>query len=111
MLLNTRHKIFPTVIEFKNFYELNKIENSYNLNITQKYKEWQLKLTQERYSKYIYLESDVKDYNSVSLGKSFKDNYFEIGYEQRKVYKFGNGKVKICMHIGVLISYLLYIFL
>lgn len=94
VLLNTRHKIFPTVIEFKNFYELNKIENSYNLNITQKYKEWQLKLTQERYSKYIYLESDVKDYNSVSLGKSFKDNYFEIGYEQRKVYKFGNGKVK-----------------
>ncbi|WP_288876136.1 hypothetical protein [uncultured Fusobacterium sp.] len=92
ILLNTRHKIFPTVIELKNYHEITHKENNYNLNIIQKYKEWQLNLTYETYSKYIFYENGVKNYKSVSLGKNFKNNYLEVGVNKETLYRLGINK-------------------
>lgn len=92
ILLNTRHKIFPTVIELKNYHEITHKENNYNLNIIQKYKEWQLNLTYETYSKYIFYENGVKNYKSVSLGKKFKNNYLEVGVNKETLYRLGINK-------------------
>ena len=65
ILYNSRHKIAPTLIEFKNYYEMNSNENNYNITLTQKYKKMQMKLAHEKYSEYIYNENSIKEYNSL----------------------------------------------
>lgn len=92
VLYNTRHKIYPTLIEFKNYYELSKEEDSYNLTVTQRYKKFQLKAVHEKYSQYVYLDSSVKSYDSMSLGKSYTKNYIELGVEEKHYYNYGNSK-------------------
>lgn len=92
VLYNTRHKVYPTLIEFKNYYEMTQKEDSYNFTVTQKYKKLQLKAVHENYSEYVYRDSLLKGYNSVLLGRSFDRNYAEIGVEERQYYDSENSK-------------------
>lgn len=78
-LFNSRQKIMPTLIDYQNYYDLYNEENNYKLDIIQKYKEYQLQYNREEYSRSVYEENDMKNYESFSLGRSFTNNYFEIG--------------------------------
>lgn len=92
ILYNTRHEVYPTLIEFKNYYEIDKKEDSYNLIITQKYKNLQMRVSHEKYSPYVYKDSLLKSYDSLSLGKSYTRNYLEVGVEEREYYDYRTSK-------------------
>lgn len=83
ILVNSRHKTFPTLINYRDYYNIDKRGNSYNLSITQKYKTIQLKYINEKYSKNIYEENNLKTYESIALGKPFKSNFIEVGRDKR----------------------------
>lgn len=87
ILFNTQHKSFPTLITYKNFYEIEKKENSYNLIIEQKFKDYVLRYLKEQYSPYIYRENRLKKYISVSLGKTFEKNAFEVGINDKNFFE------------------------
>ena len=94
ILFNSRHKIAPTLIEFKNYYEMNSNENNYNIILTQKYKKMQMKVAHEKYSEYIYNENSIKEYNSLSLGRTFNRNYVEVGLEEKYYLKYEKSRRK-----------------
>lgn len=81
-IYNTRLERFPTLINYSYFYETNEKESSYNLNINQKIYDYDLRFSQEKYSKYIYVDSGMKEYNSISLFKAFDYNSFEFGFSK-----------------------------
>lgn len=79
IIYNTRQDKFPTLINYSHFFEVNEKEKSYNLSINQKIYDYDLRFLKEKYSKYIYLENGVKEYDSFSIFKSFEYNTFELG--------------------------------
>lgn len=99
IIYNTRLEKFPTLVNYSHFYETNEKENSYNLNISQKIYDYDLRFSQEKYSKYIYLDSGVKEYNSLSLFKAFDYNSFEFGFSEN-TYIENNEKFKNKSIIG-----------
>lgn len=96
ILFNTGHKSYPTLVTYKNYYETNEKENSYNFIVEQKLKTYTLRYLKEKYSKYIYEESNLKEYSSITLGKTFNKNSLEIGinsksfFEENEEYKSDN---------------------
>lgn len=87
ILFNTRHKLYPTLIIYKNFYENNKRENSYNLIIEQKFKSYTARYLHENYSPFVYEENRLKKYTSMTIGKSFEKNSFEIGINNKNIHE------------------------
>lgn len=87
ILFNTNHKTYPTLVTYRNYYESEEKENSYNLIVEQKLKSYTLRYLQEKYSSYIYEESNLKEYNSISLGKTFEKNSFEIGINSKQFFE------------------------
>ncbi|NME36200.1 hypothetical protein HF862_06385 [Fusobacterium sp. FSA-380-WT-3A] len=87
IIFNTQHKTFPTLITYRNFFETKEKENSYNLIIDQKLKSYSLKFLQEKYSPFVFNENKIKEYTSISLGKSFNKNSFEIGFNDKKYFE------------------------
>lgn len=85
-LMSTGLHNFPTLINYKNFYEIEKQENSYNLSIEQKLFSYNLRFTENKYSPYIYEDTNLKKYNSVSIGKSFDRNSLEFGLNRYIYY-------------------------
>lgn len=77
---------FPTLINYKNFYEIEKQENSYNLSIEQKLFSYNLRFTENKYSPYVYEDTNLKKYNSISIGKSFDRNSLEFGLNRYIYY-------------------------
>lgn len=77
---------FPTLINYKNFYEIEKQENSYNLSVEQKLFSYNLRFTENKYSPYVYEDTNLKKYNSISVGKSFNRNSFEFGLNKYIYY-------------------------
>ena len=67
-----------------------------NFIVEQKLKTYTLRYLKEKYSKYIYEESNLKEYSSITLGKTFNKNSLEIGinsksfFEENKDYKSDN---------------------
>lgn len=98
-IYNTRLEKFPTLMNYSHFYETNEKESSYNLNISQKIYDYDLRFSQEKYSKYIYQDSGVKKYNSLSLFKSFNYNSFEFGIS-KNTYIDNNEELKSKSIIG-----------
>lgn len=90
IIFNTQHKSFPTLINYKNFYETNEKENSYNLIIDQKIKNYSIRYLQEKYSPFIYEEGKLKSYDSISLGRNFDRNSFEIGLNNKLYFEDEN---------------------
>ena len=58
-LLSTGFHNFPTLINYKNFYEIEKKENSYNLSVEQKLFTYNLKFTENKYSPYVYEDTNL----------------------------------------------------
>ena len=85
-LLSTGLHNFPTLINYKNFYEIEKKENSYNLSVEQKLFTYNLKFTENKYSPYVYEDTNLKKYNSISIGKNFNRNSFEFGLNRYVYY-------------------------
>lgn len=86
ILFDTRHKLYPTLITYRNFYESNESENSYNLTIEQKLKSYTVRYLYESYSPFIYEENRLKDYTSITLGKNFEKNSLEIGVNNKRLF-------------------------
>ena len=86
ILFRTGTEKFPTLIDFKNYYEYDKKENSYELSIEQKIYSFDLKFVENSYSDYMISgktnKEKTKKYNSLSIGKNFNRNFFEIGGEE-----------------------------
>lgn len=78
-IYNTRHLNYPTLINFTNYYEVDKNEESYNLSISQNINDYELKFTEEKYSPFVVGEEGTKKYDSLSLYKPFEYNSYEIG--------------------------------
>lgn len=78
----------PLLIDFKNYYEYDKKENSYELSVEQKIYSFDLKFVENSYSDYMISgktdREQVKKYNSLSIGKDFNRNFFEIGGEEKE---------------------------
>lgn len=82
-IYNTRAQYFPTLINFTNYYEVDQAEDGYNLSINQKIYDYDLRATREKYSKYMVGEDGTKEYNSLSLTKSFNYYSLELGVDKR----------------------------
>lgn len=81
VLLRTGTQKFPILVDYKNYYEQEEKENSYELSVEQKIYDLDLRFERNSYSSFIYENnnSGVKEYNSFSLGKSFSRNSVEFG--------------------------------
>lgn len=73
---------FPLLFQYKNYYEFNEKENSFEFSAEQKVFEYNLRYTKNKYSRYVYEDSGTKEYDSVSIGKSFKRNSLELGFSR-----------------------------
>lgn len=93
ILFRTGTSKLPILINFKNYYDYDKEENSYELDVEQKIYSYSLRFTENKYSDYVTDEGDTKKYNSISLGKSFNGNFFEFGFDKR-LYKKNLGEKK-----------------
>lgn len=82
-IYNTRHPKYPTLINFTNYYEVDKSEESYNLSISQNINDYELRFTEEKYSPFVVGEEGTKKYDSISLYKPFEYNSYEIGASKR----------------------------
>lgn len=89
LIFNTQHKSFPTLVTYRNYYETDESENSYNIIVEQKLKSYTLRYLQEKYSPFVYEESRLKDYTSISFGKSFERNSFELGVNSKEFFEEG----------------------
>lgn len=86
LLYNSRHRLYPTLIDYKVYHEVNKNENNIQFSVTQKVKNIDLKFSFEEYSKHIYEETKEKNFKTLSLGYEFNSNFIEFGWEKKKYY-------------------------
>lgn len=82
-IYNTRNLYYPTVLNFTNYYEVDKGKSGYELSINQKLGKYNLRFTENRYSDYLINSDGEKKYNSLSLTRSFDRNSFELGVSKR----------------------------
>lgn len=75
---------YPTLINYQNFYEYEKEENSYEVRLNQKIKEYSLILKHFKYSDFIAEESNVKEYNSIGLSREFAMTRIGFGYQEER---------------------------
>lgn len=73
---------YPSLLTFKNYYNHEKEENSYEAEYEQKIKDYYLKFTENKYSDYSLEKYSTKKYDSASIGKNFNRNSFEFGVER-----------------------------
>ena len=85
----------PLIINYKNYYDYTHKENNYELEVEQKIFSYNFKFIENKYSDIIHKESDIKKYNSISLGKSFDKNSFEFGIEKISEFDYSNNNNEI----------------
>lgn len=73
---------YPLLVNYQNFYEYDKEENSYEIRINQKIKEYSLILKYFKYSNYIAEENDTKEYTSVGISRDFIWSRVGFGYQE-----------------------------
>lgn len=83
LIYNTRNLYYPTVIDFTNYYEVDKAKEGYNLSINQKIEKYNLGFTEQKYSKYLINNDGNRKYNSLSLTRSFGRQSLELGLSRR----------------------------
>ena len=79
ILFRTGTNKFPLMIQYKNYYDYQNHENNFESTIEQKIFDYNLKYTYNEYSEKIDIDNKIKNYKSVSVGKSFGRNYIELG--------------------------------
>lgn len=82
ILFRTGAEKFPLLLQYKNYYEYIEKENSYEFSAEQKIFEYNLRYTKNKYSRYIYKDSETKEYDSISIGRAFKRNSLEFGFSR-----------------------------
>lgn len=82
ILLRIGNENIPMLINYKNYYDQTHKKNNYELEIEQKLFSYNIKFIENRYAKIKNEDVDIKQYNSLSLGKNFNRNFFEIGVER-----------------------------
>lgn len=73
---------YPLLVNYQNFYEYDKEENSYEIRINQKIKEYSLILKYFKYSNYIAEENDTKEYTSIGISRDFIWSRVGFGYQE-----------------------------
>lgn len=73
---------YPLLVNYQNFYEYDKEENSYEIRINQKIKEYSLILKYFKYSNYIAEENDTKEYTSIGISRDFIWSRVGFGYKE-----------------------------
>lgn len=73
---------YPLLVNYQNFYEYDKEENSYEIRINQKIKEYILILKYFKYSNYIAEENDTKEYTSIGISRDFIWSRVGFGYQE-----------------------------
>ncbi len=79
ILFRTGTKEFPFLVNYKNYYEYNEKENSFEFTMEQKIYDYNLKYEKNHYTPFIYEETEIKNYDSFSLGRAFRRNTVEFG--------------------------------
>ncbi|MGL5797976.1 MAG: hypothetical protein ACRCYT_07200, partial [Cetobacterium sp.] len=74
---------YPLLINFQNFYEYKVEENSYEVRINQKIKNYILTSEHFKYSEYLSREENVKEYNSVGVTRDFLLTRIGLGYQEK----------------------------
>lgn len=86
ILFRTGTAKFPLLLQYKNYYDYKNSGNSYEATIDQKIFDYNLRYIINRYSEKSCVEDNVKEYSSVSIGKSFSRNFIEIGVSKSKKF-------------------------
>ncbi len=73
---------YPMVINFQNFYETENQENSYEIRINQKIKDYSLNIKHFKYSPYISEENNTIEYNSFGISRDFITTRIGLGYQE-----------------------------
>ncbi|MGL5623775.1 hypothetical protein, partial [Cetobacterium sp.] len=74
---------YPMVINLQNFYETENQENSYEVRINQKIKDYNLNLRHFKYSSYMGEESNTVEYNSFEISRDFLTTRVGVGYQEK----------------------------
>lgn len=73
---------YPMIVNYQNFYEMEKQENSYEVRVNQKIRDYTLILKHFKYSPYIGEENDVIEYNSIGISRDFITTRVGFGYQE-----------------------------
>ncbi|MGL5761395.1 MAG: hypothetical protein ACRCXS_08355, partial [Cetobacterium sp.] len=73
---------YPMVINLQNFYETENQENSYEIRINQKIKDYSLNIKHFKYSPYISEENNTIEYNSFGISRDFITTRIGLGYQE-----------------------------
>ena len=73
---------YPILINYQNFYEYEKQENSYEVRVNQKIKEYNLLLKHFNYSNFVAEENNIKQYNSIGVSRDFLSTRIGFGYQE-----------------------------
>ena len=73
---------YPILINYQNFYEYEKQENSYEIRVNQKIKEYNLLFKHFNYSNFVAEENSVKQYNSIGISRDFLSTRIGFGYQE-----------------------------
>ncbi|MCQ8212451.1 hypothetical protein NON08_07930 [Cetobacterium somerae] len=73
---------YPILINYQNFYEYEKQENSYEIRVNQKIKEYNLLLKHFNYSNFVAEENSIKQYNSIGISRDFLSTRIGFGYQE-----------------------------
>lgn len=88
ILIRTGTDKFPLLFQYKNYYDYKNKANNFEVTIEQKIFDYNLRYIINQYSENKYVEDEIKEYKSVSLGKNFGKNFIELGVSKNK--KFDN---------------------
>lgn len=83
-IFNTGLQNFPTLINYKNYLDLDDVDFIHNISILQKFYDVNLKLQHDIYSEKISKIIKLKNESSFSVSKGFKTNILELGMNKKK---------------------------
>ena len=84
IIFKTGTEKFPLLFQYKNYYDYDNKNNSFESSLDQKIYDYNLRYTFNKYSKKVTIENGVKEYKSVSLGKNFGRSFLELGLNKIK---------------------------
>ena len=84
ILFRTGTDKFPLLFQYKNYYDYKNKDNNFEITVEQKIFDYNLQYVMNRYSENSIAEDGIKNYDSISVGKNFGNNFIELGLSQSK---------------------------
>ena len=84
ILFRTGTDKFPLLFQYKNYYDYKNKDNNFEITVEQKIFDYNLQYVMNRYSENSIAEDGIKNYDSISVGKNFGNNFIELGLSKSK---------------------------